>query len=287
MTGSRRWLACGLVLLAGAAPALAQTFHGGLRGAVRETGGVVPGASVTLVNEATNASRTAQTNHVGEYAFVNVDPGDYTLKVSMQGFKSIENKGIHIGTQQFLTLDFSLEVGNLQESITVEGATPLETSNASEGSTLDSKTLETLPTAGRNPFFLAVTTPGVVATGDPQFVRQQDQTNSSLLNLAGGPRRGNNYTIDDAVVRAPTPREISGDFSQSGVTIYDPLTTVQNPDGSYSRKPFPNNIIPASRISPVARGIQPYWPNAGPASASLIDKSYTGTFKLDEQWNKN
>jgi trimeric autotransporter adhesin len=409
MTGSRRRLLCGLALLAVATPALSQTFHGGLRGAVREAGAVVPGASVTLTNEATNAGRTTQTNHLGEYAFVNVDPGDYTLKVSMQGFKSIENKGIHIGTQQFLTLDFALEVGSLQEAITVEGATPLETSNASEGSTLDSTTLETLPTAGRNPFFLAITTPGVVATGDPQFVRQQDQTNSSLLNLAGGPRRGNNYTldgvsivdmrnratiipsieavedvkiqvstydaeigrtgggvfnmtsksganawhgsalgqarpgglrslsffaqkacdegsgscdkppsyayvyagslggpivkdktffwasiegyktetIDDAVVRAPTPREISGDFSQSGVTIYDPFTTVQNPDGSYSRSPFPGNIIPASRINPVARGIEPYWPNAGPASASLIDKSYTGTLKLDQQWNGN
>ena len=125
MTGSRRWLACGLAVLACATPALAQTFHGGLRGAVREAGGVVPGVTVTLTNEATSVSRTTQTNHLGEYAFVTVDPGDYSLKVSMQGFKSIENKGIHIGTQQFLTLDFALEVGNLQEAITVEGATPL------------------------------------------------------------------------------------------------------------------------------------------------------------------
>ena len=196
MKGSHRWLVYALVLLASATPALAQTFHGGLRGAVREAGGVVPGVTVTLTNEATNASRTVQTNHLGEYAFVNVDPGDYTLKVSMQGFKSVENKGVHIGTQQFLTLDFTLEVGNLQEAITVEGATPLETSNASVSSTLDNKTLETLPTAGRNPFFLATITPGVTHTGDPQFVRQQDQTNSSLLSLGGGPRRGNNYTLD-------------------------------------------------------------------------------------------
>ena len=52
------------------------------------------------------------------------------------------------------------------------------------------------PTAGRNPFFLAVTTPNVVPSGDPQFVRQQDQTNSSLLSLGGGPRRANNYTLE-------------------------------------------------------------------------------------------
>src|SRR5262249_5877428 len=60
----------------------------------------------------------------------------------------------------------------------------------------DEKPLQTLPTAGRNAFFLATITPGVTHTGDPQFVRQQDQTNSSLLQLGGGPRRGNNYTLD-------------------------------------------------------------------------------------------
>ncbi|PYQ38347.1 MAG: TonB-dependent receptor, partial [Acidobacteria bacterium] len=198
MSASRRVVSCVLALIvAGAAPVLAQTFHGGLRGLVREQGAVVPGAGVDLINEATNAARHTQTNSVGEYAFVNVDPGTYTVKVSLLGFKTIENKAVRIGTQQFVTLDFALEVGNLQEAVTVESqASPLETSNASEGSTLDSSTLQTLPTAGRNPFFLATITPGVTHTGDPQFVRQQDQTNSSLLSLGGGPRRGNNYTLD-------------------------------------------------------------------------------------------
>src|SRR5262245_13877946 len=118
-----RWrsrLVAAVVFLLAAAPLFAQTFHGGVRGAVREAGGVIPGVTLTLVNEATNVPRTTVTNHVGEYAFVNVDPGTYTLKVSMQGFKPIDNKGVHVGTQQFLTLDFTLEVGTLQEAVTVE-----------------------------------------------------------------------------------------------------------------------------------------------------------------------
>jgi hypothetical protein len=196
MKRSTGLLACSILLLAGAT-VIAQTFHGGLRGAVREAGGVIPGASVVLINEATNVSRSTTTNTTGEYAFVNVDPGTYTTRVSMQGFKTIESKGIRIGTQQFVTLDFTMEVGQLQEAITVEGqASALETSNASVGSTLDQATLQTLPTAGRNAFYLAITTPNVIPTGDPQFVRQQDQTNSSLLSLAGAPRRTNNYTLD-------------------------------------------------------------------------------------------
>src|SRR6185436_15308656 len=198
MSVSRRDVACVVALIAASVvPVLAQTYHGGLRGLVREQGAVVPGAGVDLINEATNVSRHTQTNNVGEYAFINVDPATYTVKVTMQGFKTVENKGVRIGTQQFVTLDFALEVGSLAEAVTVESqATPLETSNASVGSSLDSKTLETLPSAGRNPFFLATITPGVTHTGDPQFIRQQDQTNSSLLSLGGGPRRANNYTLD-------------------------------------------------------------------------------------------
>ena len=360
-----------------------------------------------------NATRkTTNTNAAGEYAFVQVEPGDYTVKVSMQGFKAIEHKGVRIGTQQFITIDHALEVGSLAEAVTVEGAgIVLETSNASEGSTLDSKTLETLPTAGRNPFFLATITPGVTHTGDPQFIRQQDQTNSSLLSLGGGPRRGNNYTldgvaivdmrnratiipsiesveevkvqvttydaemgrtgggvfnmtgksganawhgsllgqtrpsgtrsqnffgrqacddgtgscekpdtyyylyagslggpivknktffwmsvegyksktIDEDTVRAPSDRELNGDFTQSGITVYDPLTTRPDPahPGQYIRDPFPGNVIPANRISPVAQNMRQYWPQAGTANADLVDRSITGTFKLDQVWSPN
>jgi hypothetical protein len=412
-----RWLRrlVALAAFAAAVPLLAQTYHGGLRGAVREAGAVVPGVTLTLTNEANGAVRTTTTNHAGEYAFVQVEPGPYTLKATMQGFKTIENKGIRIGTQQFITMDITLEVGQLEEQITVESqATPLETSNASVSSTIDSKTLDTLPTPGRNPFFLAITTPGVIPTGDPQFVRQQDQTNSSLLSLGGGPRRGNNYTLDGVSIvdmrnRAtvipsieaveevriqvstydaemgrtgggvfnmtgksgsnswhgsalfqnrpkfsqsrpyfaqkacdeatpeteaeacdkgdlyfylyagsiggpivknktffwasaegyrtntptsntllmPTQRELNGDFSQSGVTIYDPLTTRPNPNGSgYIRDPFPGNVIPANRISPVGANLRQYWPESGQVTAGLKDVSITGTFKLDQIWNE-
>jgi hypothetical protein len=409
-----RWsirLLGGLLFLSVPTAALAQTFHGGLRGLIREQGAVVQGAAVDLIHEATNVARNTQTNNVGEYAFVNVDPGTYTVRVSKQGFKTIENKGVRIGTQQFVTLDFALEVGNLQEQVTVESqASPLETSNASVGSTLDSTTLQALPTAGRNPFFLSTVTPGVTHTGDPQFIRQQDQTNSSLLSLGGGPRRGNNYTldgvaivdmrnratiipsieaveevkvqvttydaemgrtgggvfnmtgksganawhgsllgqnrpsgtrslgyfarqacedgsgscdkpdtyfwlyggslggpirkdktffwmsfegyktntIDDTTVRVPTDRELTGDFSQSGITVYDPLTTRPDPSrpGQYIRTPFPGNVIPANRINPVATSMRQYWPEGGSASAQLVDRSITGTIKLDQVWSQ-
>jgi hypothetical protein len=185
------------LLLAAATEVGAQSYQGGIRGAVRDPNGVIPGAEIALTNQETNAKRTTTTNEVGEYAFTNVLPATYTLTVALTGYKTHESRDIRIGAQTFITLDITLEVGTIQESITVTGESPLiETSNASIASTLDTKTLETLPSVGRNAFFLAVTVPQVVPSGDPIFVRQQDQTNSSLLSLGGGPRRGNNYTLE-------------------------------------------------------------------------------------------
>src|SRR3989475_12877056 len=174
-----------------------QGFQGGLRGSIKDPGGVVPGVEVTLTNEQTNTSRSTVTNERGEYAFANIDPGTYAVKATLAGYKTIDRRSIPIGTQQFLTLDLTMEVGAIQENITVTGQSPLiETSNASQGTVLDSAALQTLPSPGRAAFLIGTTVPTVIPTGDTQFNRQQDQTNASLLSLGGGTRRGNNYTLD-------------------------------------------------------------------------------------------
>jgi hypothetical protein len=187
-----------LVIAASSVAIRGQSYQGGLRGAVRDAAGaIVPGVNLALINEETNTARSAVTNGDGEYAFANVLPGLYTLTVTRGGYKKYEHKSIRIGTQEFITLDVKLEVGQTTESITISGeATVLESSNPSIATTLETRALQELPTPARNVFFLSVATPSVVPTGDPQFVRQQDQTNSSLLSLGGGPRRANNYTID-------------------------------------------------------------------------------------------
>ena len=90
-----------------------------------------------------------------------------------------------------------LEVGAIEESITVTGQSPLiDTSTASTGGVLDRQALETLPAPGRNAFLIGITVPTVVTAGDPQFNRQQDQTNASRVSLGGGGLRANNYLLD-------------------------------------------------------------------------------------------
>jgi hypothetical protein len=196
-----------LFALACAAATNAQTYQGALRGAVRDAQGVIPGAEVTLVNEDTNAERPAMTNEVGAYAFASVLPGTYTVRVSLPGFKTEERTGFRIGTQQSLVLDFALEVGTLSEQITVTGEAPLvERASATQATSLDKDALQNLPIFGRNTFFAAISTPGVIQTGDPQFVRYQDQSGSSQLSLGGGPRRGNGYLIEGVSITDFTNR---------------------------------------------------------------------------------
>jgi hypothetical protein len=151
---------------------------------------------ISITNESNGQTRETVSNEVGQDDFTAVPPGVYTVRASLTGFKSYENRNIPIATQQFVTLD-TLDVGQLQETITVTGESPLiDTSNASTGGVIDSTQLDTLPSGGRSALLFAVTIPTVVASGDSQFNRQQDQTNASLLSLGGGARRANNYLVD-------------------------------------------------------------------------------------------
>lgn len=145
---------------------------------------MIPGVTMQLINEATSIAREAITNEQGDYNFAAVTPGVYTVKATLTGFKTYENKGVRIATQQFVTLDITLDVGQLQETITVTGEAPLiDTSNASTGGVIDSTQLQALPSGGRSAFLFTATIPTVVASGDSQLNRQQDQTNAALLSL--------------------------------------------------------------------------------------------------------
>src|SRR5918994_6925452 len=190
-------LACLLVLFLPAVSAHGQTFTGGIRGVVTDANGVLPGATVTLTNEATRVSRETVTNEVGQYNFPAVPPGAYAIKIQLPNYKTFDRTGLRVATQQFITLDILLEVGGIQETVTVTGESPLiDTSTASTGGTLDRQQLEVLPSPGRNAFLIGVTVPTVNPVGDPQFNRQQDQTNASRVSLGGGGIRANNYLLD-------------------------------------------------------------------------------------------
>src|SRR4051812_9715028 len=89
---------CASWLTAGVAHA--QSFQGGVRGAVKDAQGVIPGVTITLTNEANGVSRDTVSNASGEYSFPALDPSSYTIKAAVQGFRSFDRRGIRVGTQQ-------------------------------------------------------------------------------------------------------------------------------------------------------------------------------------------
>jgi trimeric autotransporter adhesin len=192
----RRLLAA-LLVVVWTAPSSAQTFYGGVRGAVRDATGVVPGVALTLTNEATAVSSSAVTNDAGEYVFANTPPGVYAIAATLTGYKAFERRGLIVGTQQVLVIDVGLDVGDVAELITVTGETPaIDRSSASVASMIDRSALENLPSTGRNPFLFSTTLPNVIPVGTPFFTRMQDQNASSLLSIAGAPPRANAYLLD-------------------------------------------------------------------------------------------
>ena len=192
------WAAAMIAAFGIAASAQGQTFHGGVRGILEDVnGGILVGARITLENEESGGVRGAVSNASGEYSFANLQPGRYTLHAELAGFAPFVREDLIVGISSWLVVDATLRVGGVEETITVTGAVPLvEKGTASVSSMIDRAQLEVLPSPGRNVFIMAVTTPNVVHTGNPVWVKQSDQTNSSLLSLGGGPLRGNNYTLD-------------------------------------------------------------------------------------------
>ncbi|MCU1294527.1 MAG: TonB-dependent receptor [Bryobacterales bacterium] len=197
--GVSRKLVRGAVLICAIAVLLqAQSYQGGFRGAVTDPQGAsVSGAKVTLTNQGTGVERSTITNADGTYVFSDVDPGGYSVSAESPNFKKYEQKGITLGTQQFLTVDMRLDVGNVTQSVTVNEDVPLvENSNASQGQVLDQQQQVDLPNLGRNPFTLSRVAANVTPAGNPAYNRMEDQSGSSQISIAGGPVRGNNYLLD-------------------------------------------------------------------------------------------
>jgi trimeric autotransporter adhesin len=188
----------------------AQTYQGGIRGAVMDPqGAVVADVKVTLINEATGVPRTTLANGSGEYVFSAVEPATYTETAENPGFKKFERQHIVVGTQEFLKVDINMEIGSVSDTVMVTGEVALiENANASNGQVLDTQKMTDLPNLGRNPFLLSKLANNVTPVGDPRFNRFQDQSGSSAISIGGGPIRGNNYLIDGIPITDSTNRAV-------------------------------------------------------------------------------
>lgn len=188
----------------------AQSFYGSLRGRVMDqSGSVIPGATVTVVDRSTSFQRSTVSSASGEFAFASLNPATYSVVVESPGFKILERENVTISTQSAVTVDLQLEIGEVTEQVFVTEEIPLlETANASTGTVIDRQKLGDLPNLGRNPFMMSKLSEAIVQTGNPKFNRMQDQSGSSQISIAGGPVRGNNYTLDGVAITDSSNRAV-------------------------------------------------------------------------------
>jgi hypothetical protein len=154
------------VCCAPAAEAAAQTSASTLQGTISDpTGGVLPGVTVKLEAPATGLSREAVTTDAGLYVFNFLPAGEYTLTAELSGFKSVKQDQIRLQIGQTLSVDLKLEVGQVQETVLVEGTAPLlDRTSASIGTVIQSSKLKELPLAGRHWSGLMLLAPGAINT---------------------------------------------------------------------------------------------------------------------------
>jgi Carboxypeptidase regulatory-like domain len=194
ITPGPRTLSASLLVLLLSLPAPAATQVIGstatVRGSVEDTsGGVLPGATVTLVNSSTRAIRTAITDERGAFTFSSVFPGTYDLRCELAGFKATEQEGISLSPNDTRGISIRLEISGQSEVVTVRAAQGevIQTETGAREGVLTARQIDSLSIIGRSSLELLRILPGVVAP---------DQHQLESVSFFGGSNNTQAYTVN-------------------------------------------------------------------------------------------
>jgi hypothetical protein len=189
-----------VVVVLAAVPRVGAQTLGEITGVVVDTaGGVIPGATVTVTNVATNAARTTTANHVGVYNFPALAPGNYTIRVDFAGLQSVTRSGVELHVQQTIRIDFRLEIGGLEEAVEVIGVSLRNIEDVTLGTVIENKRIVELPLNGRNFLQLTATAPNVsfgFSDAGQAGARQGGARAAQNISVAGQRSMFNRFTID-------------------------------------------------------------------------------------------
>src|SRR5437867_6716016 len=189
-----RTISVGLVvplILALAAPALAQQGTSEIGGHVTDqTGAPLPGVIITLTNEDTGVFREVASGPDGSYFGSQLTPGRYRLVAKLENFHTFERRGLVLQVGQALTINATLTVGSLQETVTVLAESPLvDTTSTKVGGNIGTTELSELPAMNRNYFAAVALLPGI------QFAASNQMGNDTII-ASGQTTQNNNVTVD-------------------------------------------------------------------------------------------
>lgn len=203
---------------------VAQSPNGTVSGIVLDpSGGLIVGADVLIINNATGVQYPGKANSEGYYVVPNIPPGNYRIQVSNSGFKTIIKPDIVIHVEDALAINFTLPIGAASEIVTVEGGAPLiNTTDASVSTVVDRKYVENMPLNGRSFQDLVLLTPGVV-TSSPQsgsgYIGEQGE-----FSVNGQRTESNYYSVDGVSANVGTVAGSPASFTP-GVTGSLPIAT--------------------------------------------------------------
>ncbi|MGE0815333.1 MAG: carboxypeptidase regulatory-like domain-containing protein [Vicinamibacterales bacterium] len=215
MRGVRFGLAVAL-LLAAATSLSAQQGTSQIAGKITdEQGAVLPGVTLVVTNEETGVFREVATGASGAFFVSQIVPGRYKLRATLEGFAPLDRNGLVVQVGNTVTVDLTLTVGSLSETVEVTGASPLvDTSSTSVGGNIGTAELSTLPAINRNYFSAVALLPGVQFTpsnqmGNDTIIAGGQTSQNTNVSVDGG------YNADDAL------------GTSSGAQVRTPLEAIQ------------------------------------------------------------
>jgi len=191
----------------GGAAAAQSTYTAQLTGVVTDSsGGVIPGAKVTLVDEGTNVPSTHETDGRGTYVFTGIRPSTYTIRVDAPNMNTQERKGVILAVSQQATLDFTLSPRGVAETVTVTEQAPLlDTGSAALGTNVTNEYVKDIPLINRSMFGLVFLAGGVTETTGSGT---QDSYPSGTNFVSNGQRNATaEVRLDGALTSAPEQGE--------------------------------------------------------------------------------
>ena len=203
-TSSRRSAILALALVTAAVSASAQDIRARLQGLVSDpSGGVLPGATVVLTNDGTGVKNTRTTNADGRYLFDFVESGTYSVSAELTGFKTTVQTGVRVQQRGDVTVDLKLEVGGIEETVTVTEATPtIQFNTATRDLTIEQEMVKDLPSGTRNPLQLAMLDPTTIQRGSTIETQPYHHRTANEMDIGGGTKYRNDVLLDGTPLTA-------------------------------------------------------------------------------------
>src|SRR6185503_16538859 len=215
-----------------------------LRGHVTDSSGAaIAGARCELTLMATGATRLGKTNEAGEYQFAQLPPGEYSLKVSEQGFSTTEKRGMNLLVGQPATEDVALSVAKVTQDVEVQvNVQPmLNTTDATLGNAFSQEHIESLPIEGRNVPDLLSLQPGVTFLGRTDSNNGTNSVGNSSSDSRSGAVNGGHSDQSNITLDGVDVNDINNGYAFTSVlrvtqdSISEFRVTTSNPDAAEGR----------------------------------------------------